>query len=197
MNLAYPHVQFEKLVDLAEQRLVGEELDKARAHLADCERCAEQHARLERAIKMMRVDESEDAPRAAITAVLNSFGSRARSEPSAMSRLVAILTFDSLQAAPALGLRAGSEAERQLVYAAGEIEVHLQVTPVANDWAVCGQVLGECAGGVAELSNASASIKVALDEGCEFELPAVAEGNYKLTIRAGDVEMEIPELALG
>ncbi|HSB12689.1 MAG TPA: hypothetical protein VLM38_24580 [Blastocatellia bacterium] len=197
MKVTLPHIRFEEMVDLVEGRLGGDELLQARAHLDRCEGCAAQRTRLEDTIKMMREDASEDAPRQAIAGALSSFRSRARGEASALRRLVAALTFDSLQAVPAMGMRAAAGAGRQLVFSAGESQLHLQVKPDAEGWVLCGQVLGECAGGTVELSNASAAVRVALNPMCEFELPAMAEGAYKLLLRLGDIEMEIPELNLG
>lgn len=197
MKVTFPHIQFEKIVDLVESRLSGDELLQAQEHLTACERCTTQLASLNQTVEMMRADTTEDAPRYAIAGALSSFRSRAIAKPSALQRLVAALTFDSLQAAPAMGVRAGARAERQLVFSAGENQVHLQLTPAAGDWVVSGQVLGECEGGTVELSGAPGTVKVALNDLCEFTLPPLAGGSYALVVRLAEVEMEIPELKLG
>lgn len=192
-----PHIRFEKMVDLVEGRLRGDELLEAAEHLDRCADCAAQRTNLENTITVMHSDASEDAPRPAVAAALSAFHLRAGRETSVVKRLVAALTFDSLQSAPAVGIRAGTDAGRQLVFSAGKSQVHLQVKPDADGWVVSGQVLGDCPGGTVEMSNALAAFKVALNTMCEFELPPVCEGSYKFLLRLGDVEMEIPELKLG
>jgi len=197
MKVTFPHIQFENIVDLAEGRLSGGELLQAQGHLAACERCRTQLADLKQTVELMRSDTAEDAPRYAIAGALSSFRSRAIGEPSALQRIVAALTFDSFQAAPATGVRAGARAERHLGFSAGKNEVHLQVTPSGGDWVISGQVLGECQGGTVELRGTAGTVKVALNDLNEFTLPPQTGGSYSLVVRLADVEMEIPEVKLG
>ena len=60
-----------------------------------------------------------------------------------------------------------------------------------------GQVLGPCAGGTVELRGASDTLSVALNELCEFTLVPLVAGVYTLTLRLGEVDLEIPELVIG
>jgi anti-sigma factor RsiW len=197
MTFRFPHLAFEKIADLVEGRLADDEREQAAAHASECHRCAEQVARLERAIQMMRTDTAEDAPRYAIASVFNSFRSRVQPAPG-LKRLLAALTFDSLQMAPATGLRDGAVAEQQLVYAAGENSLHLQVLPSGEQWRVTGQVLGECEGGEIEVRGGTLEdVKVSLTDQCEFMLPPLSEGTYSLLFRLPGAEVEIPDLKLG
>jgi hypothetical protein len=84
-----------------------------------------------------------------------------------------------------------------MLYSAGDNDVDLRVQPAGESWVVSGQVLGECAGGSVRLEGGAAEVAAAeLNELCEFTLPAVPSGTYKLRLRLNDVEVEIPELQL-
>ena len=198
MTIKVPHLQFEKIADLVEGRLGADERAQAATHAAGCRRCAEQVTRLERAVQMMRTDTVEDAPRYAIASAVNSFRSRVSPAASGLKRLLATVTFDSSQMAPAVGLREEAAAERQLVYIAGVHTLHLQVSPANELWLVSGQVLGECAGCEIELRGASQeTMKLPLSAQCEFAFPPLANGSYSLLLRLPGVELEIPDLKLG
>jgi hypothetical protein len=167
------------------------------AHLSACRRCAGQAARLGDVTELMRADLTEDAPRYARVNARSLFQARRKTAESPMRRVLAALKFDSLQLSPAMGVRAGAATERQLLFSAGENELHLQVAPLGEEWQVTGQILGPCTGGDVELRSATETIRAALNELCEFALPPLAEGEYALTLHLGQVDLEIPELKLG
>src|SRR5262245_21847609 len=198
MTITRPHLQFEQIADLVEGRLGDDERAEATAHTAECSRCAEQAARLERAVLMMRTDTTEEAPRYAIASAVSAFRSRVSGAESSLKRLLAALTFDSFQMESAAGLREGAIAERQLVYSAGDSTLHLQVSRSGDVWLVSGQVLGDCAGGEIEVRDASQeSVKVALSGLYEFTVPPLKSGSYSLLLRLPDIEVEIPDFELG
>lgn len=198
MNLTAKHLQFEKLADLVEGRLPSDERAAAQAHLNACSRCSTEFARVEKTVNLMRTDEAEDAPRDVLASVVSMFRSRAaEAEPSLVRRVLAALSFDSMQPGLAYGVRSGQAAARQMLYSAGENDLDLRVQHVGEAWVVSGQVLGECAGGRVELKGADAEVSSELNELCEFTLHGVAAGSYTLRLLLGDVEVEIPGLQLG
>jgi hypothetical protein len=145
----------------------------------------------------MHDDKAEDAPQAVISRAIGLFASRKAQAPPGLRRLLASVTFDSLQMTPAYGMRSGESVERQLLFSAGDNKVHLQLTPSGEEWLVAGQVLGPCAGGEVEAKGAMGPVKAALNESCEFTLPPLAEGEYAFVFRMADIELEIPALKLG
>ncbi|MDQ3743827.1 MAG: hypothetical protein M3444_05550 [Acidobacteriota bacterium] len=199
MKLAPRHIPFERLVDLAEGRVAPEESRDASAHLSTCAACAGQLAQVERLTQVMRTDNSEDAPRDLLAGALNLFRARPRRE-GFLRRVVAALSFDSGALRPAFGVRSGqATSSRQLLFSAGDVDVDLRLAPGEEGWAVSGQVLGECAGGWAELGGAEDEGRAAraeLNELCEFALPAVPAGSYTLRLRLDDLLVEIPDLNL-
>ena len=197
MSLSNPHIPFAALVDLAEGRLASDELAAMEPHLAGCGDCRDRVARLERTLELMRSDVSESAPEYAVNRAVSLIRGRADPESSMLRRVLATLKFDSLQLAPALGVRAGAPSERQLLFAAGDNEVQLEVIQAGESWAVSGQVLGPCKGGKVELRGPAASARTELNEMCEFMLPPVPEGGYALTLRLSEVELEVTDLRLG
>jgi hypothetical protein len=94
-------------------------------------------------------------------------------------------------------VRAAAATGRQLLFNAGDNELHLQIAQAGEGWQVTGQVLGACAGGEVELRGTGEPLRAALNEMCEFTLAPLAAGVYTLTLRLGEVEMEIPELEIG
>lgn len=199
MKLAPRHIPFERLVDLAEGRVAPEGSRDASAHLKTCASCAGQLAEVGRLTQMMRTDDSVDAPRDLLAGALNLFRARPTRE-GFLRRVVAALSFDSGALRPAFGVRSGqSTSSRQLLFSAGDVDVDLRLAPGEEGWAVSGQVLGECAGGWAELGGAEDEGRAAraeLNELCEFALPAVPAGSYTLRLRLDDLLVEIPDLNL-
>ena len=203
MRLTPKHIPFARLADLAEGRAPAEAAaSEERAHLADCKRCAGQAAQLGRLAALMRADTAEDAPAALVADTVRMFRARrpsAAREPGLLRRLVAALTFDSSSLTPAFGVRSGQAAPaRQLLFSAGDLDLDLRLAPGTEGWTVSGQVLGPCEGGEIELLGADGSpaARAALNELCEFALPAVAEGTYTVRLRFDETEVEIPELSL-
>jgi hypothetical protein len=117
--------------------------------------------------------------------------------PGLIRRILATLTFDSSGLSPAFGVRSDSSGERQLLFEAGETRLHLQVSPAGEQWVITGQLLGSAGSGEVELKGESGSLQAALDEQCEFVLPAVACGSYWMVLRLSDLELEVPEFKLG
>jgi hypothetical protein len=115
------------------------------------------------------------------------FRSRAaEAEPSLLRRVVAALSFDSMQPGLAYGVRSGQAAARQMLYSAGDNDLDLRVQPVGDAWVVSGQVLGACTGGRVELKGTDAEVSAVLNELCEFTLPGVAAGDYTLRLLLGE-----------
>ena len=203
MKLAPKHIPFGRLADMAEGR-AAETTREERAHIDDCRDCAGQLAEVERVTNLMRADNSVDAPRDVLMNAVELFHARPARESLAagiLRRVVASLSFDSRAPRLAFGVRAGQNADspRQLIFGAGELDVDLRLAPVAEGWAVSGQVLGPCAGGWAELGGASDEVGAAraeLNELCEFALPTVPAGSYTLRLSLGDLLVEIPDLDL-
>ncbi len=202
MTLTPKHISFERLADLAEGRLHNDEREHTTAHLGACAPCAAQLAQLERTIALMRTDDTPDAPESVVTNTIKMFRARfpKYEAPSQWRRVMAALSFDSAQLAPAFGLRSGQAAEaQQLLFSAGERDIDLRVAAGTDGWTISGQVLGECEGGQVEIETiegATTRARAELNELCEFALPPVPAGSYKLCLRFGDVEVEVPELQL-
>lgn len=197
MNISSPHISFERLADMAEDRLNADEQTASLAHVSSCELCSEQFERLKQAITLMRKDTSADASPQSVAAVLRLFRLQRKTTESALKKIFAALKFDSLTLTPAFGLRAGASSERQVLFNAGEYDLELQIRPTGKGWIVSGQVLGPCEGGQIEMRGDKASAQATLNDLCEFTLPQVEAGHYDLTLRLGDVELEVTELKLG
>jgi hypothetical protein len=145
----------------------------------------------------MQTDRAEDAPPELVARVTNLFHSRrASKEPSLVKRILAVLSFDSLQMSPAFGVRSGYAPARQLLFVAGEYDLDLRITQSGETWNVSGQVFGEeCVGGKIELEGETA-IAADLNNQCEFTMAAVPAGSYQLRLRLPNLEVEIPQLEL-
>ena len=188
---------------MAEGRLAPDDTRDVRAHLDACTTCAGQLAEVERVTNLMRADTSVDAPRDVFLNAVQLIHVRPARDgvvAGVLRRLVASLSFDSGAQGLAFGVRSGrAEVSRQLIFSAGEVDVDLRLAPAAEGWAVSGQVLGECAGGWAELGGADTggdAARAELNELCEFALPTVPAGSYTLRLGLGDTLVEIPGLDL-
>jgi len=209
MSFLTPHIRFAELVDFVEGRTAATNRHAtALAHVKACAQCAAKVADIERAILIMRADESADPPAHIIASAVSLFRARRALDNTADSvadaltagarRLLAVLTFDSREMAPAHGMRAGQpSAERQLLFSAGDNDLDLRIAPSGEDWIVSGQVLGDCASGSVELFGPTDRVQATLNNLCEFTLPPVAAGNYTLRLRLGDTEVEASWLEVG
>lgn len=190
------HISHEKLADLIDGRATLEEQAQLMTHITDCQRCGNEYQRLERLIALMKSDNSEDAPSDVIANAINLFRDHFTSR-APMRCLTAVLSFDSLNMAPAFGVRSGQAAPRQLIYSAEDNDIDLRLTFNNEMWVVTGQVLREdCGEGRVEIEGPDGIRSAALNETCEFVLPAVSPGNYMLRVSMPDVLIEIPQLEL-
>jgi hypothetical protein len=196
MNLISPHLKFDRLADLAEGRLALPEQDRLLAHTSACRRCSEMLSQLQSAVEMMRADTMENAPSYAFEKAAELIRARIKPAASIFKHVLASLKFDSLQASPVFAVRSGANAERQLLFSAGDNDVHLQIKRADEHWIISGQVLGPCAGGQVELQGA-VTAKALLNDLCEFTLDSVPEGTYILTFQLSDAQLKVPELKLG
>lgn len=187
------HIEFETLVDIAEARATLETLEPAMSHLLSCSACEDQLNRLKQLIVMMRSDAADDAPHDVLEATLKIF----QGEELLLPRIVAVLTFDSLDAGRALGMRSFHTASRQMLYSAQDTDVDLRIAVQNEECILTGQVIrGDCLGGRVTVAGSAGSAETTLNDLCEFTLPAIPVGVYSLIVKLHDVEIEIPELEL-
>jgi hypothetical protein len=198
MNIFSPHIPFTALVDLADEN--SPTSAEASEHLSACSHCSRQLAKIRQTIGLMRSDKTYDAPASLVEDVRKVFRSRVvdrepSREPSFAERVMAVLSFDSLTAAPAFGLRSQTSGDRQLIYSTETADIELRVTP-ENELA--GQILGAtCEYGAVNLESESFSATARLNELCEFSFGSVPAGAYKISVHLPGLLVDIPQLELG
>jgi hypothetical protein len=201
VNLPHRHLPFERVVDLAEKRLVGADDQRARSQLGTCGACAASLATVERILALMRRDAArqgdEEPPTHVVQRAVRLFCQR----PPTARRLLGALLFDSaIQPLAAAGVRGPAAPGRQLIFTAGayDLELRLTASPDGQLHTVRGQVLGPCEGaGRIELADAQSTVREAvLDELCQFDLKTVPSGKYALTLYVRDVAIELREVEL-
>ncbi len=124
---------------------------------------------------------------------------------AALRRVVAALSFDSWAPTPmAMGLRAALSDTRHLLFTAEGRDVDLRISPVAEHFALTGQILGPDESGVIELvaeaggqTPGAVPQVTTLDELGEFRIDGVRRGNYRLTLRVGNDEIVLPPIEVG
>lgn len=201
MNIPQEHLSIEQLADLVDERTAPEESRAMRRHVAACTGCDSQLARLQHLIHSMRADTSIDAPRDVLVYAKNIFQNTRVAAPTLVRRIVAALSFDSFTSAPAFGTRSRQTETRQLLFSAQGNDIDVRVSPQSEGWAISGQVLGAPIAAIKDaavlLQGASLSETAELNDLSEFSFPPVPPGSYKLNLRLGDVEVELPEIGLG
>ena len=188
------HIPIETLANIAEGTATSEAKEAAMAHISSCLTCHDTLRRLQQLILMMRSDSTNDVPRDVLSSAINIFSKEKRVP---LRRIVALLIFDSRNAGPAFGVRSLPTASRQMLYSAEEIDLELRITVQNDECILAGQVIGEdCADAHVEISGVAGRSTATLNDICEFTLPPIPPGNYSLTVRMLDREIEIPELEL-
>ncbi len=122
--------------------------------------------------------------------------------------IAAVLSFDSW--APrraALGMRAVASPTRHLLFSAMGRDIDLRISPMADRFALAGQVLGPDEAGTIEIdtqtdapTDASMNPRVqavALDAMGEFRLEGVHRGTYRMTLRMGHDKIVLPPIDVG
>lgn len=198
MNDIGQHIPFSRLVDLVDGRLGADDQAEIESHLLGCSRCASDVAWLRRVIGLMRADEGKDAPAHAIAAAKWLFRQSAKpSESGARRQIAASLHFDSMQAPAAIGLRAGAQSDRQMLFATEDFLIDLRIAPSGQLWAVSGQLLGSAPGEQVVLRSPARVAQAPLNDLSEFVLPPAPPGSYTLTVRLADADITITDLELG
>ena len=188
------HISFETLADMAENTATSQAREAAMPHISTCSTCHDTLRRLQQLLLRMGSDSTNDAPRDVLTSAINIFSQEKRSP---LRRIVALLSFDSRNAGPAFGMRSLPAASRQLLYSAEDTDLDLRITVENGECILVGQVIGEgCASGHVEISGAAGRSEATLNEVCEFTLPPLPVGNYSLTVKLRDLQIEIPDLEL-
>jgi anti-sigma factor RsiW len=188
---------FSQLVDLVDDRLAPEEKATLLGRLADDPQAAAQAAQIARVVGIMRDDLIEEPPAEVIERFTRLFRERyTRRSPGLRERLLAALKFDTWQQPMALGLRAAQPTTRQMLFQAGEHDLHVRISPLGSLWSIQGQVLGANMGGNVALHGSDIALEADLNELHEFTLPPVPAGSYTLTLHTGELDIEIPELEI-
>lgn len=121
-------------------------------------------------------------------------------------RLVAaVLSFDSwAQPAVARGMRAGPSETRHLLFSAMGRDIDLRISPLADRFALTGQILGPDDAGVIELAaqaddnpETHDARTAVLDAFGEFRLEGVEGGTYRLTLCMGEDKIILPPIVVG
>jgi hypothetical protein len=150
-----------------------------------------------------------DAPSATVRAAIDLWPAAPASTLVNMAQaglrlITAVLSFDSWAQHPAaVGMRSVASPTRHLLFSAMGRDIDLRISPVADRYALAGQVLGPDDAGTVELDTPSGMADqdlaqaVALDALGEFRLEGVRRGTYRLTLRVGHDEIVLPPIDVG
>jgi len=194
------HLSFEKITDFA----LGESADAEMSeHLKSCPQCELELMRARQLVEVMRTDRTEDAPAYAVAAILRAFDERQIKNQNSQTatigqKLRAVLRLDSAHLAPSFGFRsAGAANSRQLLFFAGDGTLDLRITPHEANWVISGQVLGQICDGKVELKGNTVDLETEFDSQCEFALPPIPGGTYRLRLYSESFDVEVPDLVIG
>ena len=124
---------------------------------------------------------------------------------TAVRQIHAALDFDSW-ASPALatGMRSMPDRTRHLLFSAKGRDIDVRIIPVAERYAMAGQVLGADDFGTVELvhrpvpgSDDGESHVSSLDELGEFRFSGLRQGTVSITLRLGSDEVLLPSIDVG
>jgi hypothetical protein len=150
-------------------------------------------------VRLMQTDNSEDAPADAVQWSKNLFRTRAReAKKSLVRRIVAALQMDLSPDKAAFGERsAASSAARQMLFGAGANSIDLRITKTGKGFAVAGQVLGEgFAGAEVKLFSESKIFVTKSNELSEFRFENVSKDSYTLSLIFRDKEILVENIKI-
>lgn len=145
-------------------------------------------------IRLMRTDESVDAPVDAIRWSKNIFRARAvEPKKSVIEKVFAVLQMDLSPDRAAFGERSASASQaRQMFFQAGENALDIRIVKTGQDFNLHGQILGE---GFANAAVKFGEFVTACSENGEFKLE-IPIGSYNLSVKGGEKEIIVEELQL-
>lgn len=152
---------------------------------------------LKHIVERMQHDDSVDAPADSVKWAKSLILSRvAQPQRSVVQQLKALLKLDLAPGKAAFGERSASSATtRQMLFEAGDFTVDLRISGSGKGREVRGQIFGpEFAGGKIELAAGSTTRETDIGETGEFVFRSVSAGEYKLTVRIGDMAIDIEGL---
>lgn len=143
-------------------------------------------------IRLMRTDESIDAPTNAIQRSKNIFRTRVvEPKKSIVKKVLAVLQMDLSPNRAAFGERSASASQaRQMFFQAGENALDIRIIKTERNFNLRGQILGEgFTSGTAKIGE----IETQINELGEFKLE-IPGGIYNLTAQSGEKEIVIEGL---
>ena len=150
---------------------------------------------MEKIVRLMRTDDSADAPPDAVKWAKNLFLSRAAApKKSLLQKITAVLQMDLPANEAVFGERSASSAEaRQMFFEAGENAVDLRIAETEKGFVVRGQTLGagfeNCAVEIGEAATRA-------NERGEFQFGEIERGEYNLILRTAEKEIVVEGLKL-
>lgn len=200
-------IVFDTLLDVFEGRADSKTTERVRAHLAQgCENCRTQLAWIEQFIPALHHAVTEEEPQVSATALLAARNiarerQAARLKTPLLARIAQLL-FDNRQAMMPAGARGGGRAT-QMLYATDEHFIDLWLErKQKGDWYMIGLALPRSGGEAITpdrvvLSDRDSNPLIAEFEASEFHLPSVLAGTYQLQVQVGDIEITVPDIAIG
>ena len=148
------------------------------------------------------MDKSADAPREVIDFAKSLFRTRRHlvlPQTSPTRKILATLKLDVSPLSPIFGERSvGTDAERQMLFEAGEYDLDLRIRAFAGGFNLAGQILGELSNqNLIALEDSQFNALTNVNQTGEFKIQNVPPGSYELTLRIGATEIVIEALTLG
>lgn len=191
------HIEFAKLLENFEGLLAENEAGEISAHLAECQDCAAQSAKLEKFFSYANDNPPEEVGQSVTARLLNIFQPKKTFEIKKESfgkRLLAVLAFDDWQTA--LNERFTFSDTRQMLYKAKNYDIDLRLNFIGDKCQLSGQILPDCKGATVEIISENVRENAELNENCEFVFPLVSQNIYDLRIHFKDFFIEIPKFSL-
>lgn len=198
------HPSYETLIDYIEGRLP--EIDQARTedHLSSpCQQCNHKIARLRIVLETMAADRTISPSPEVLNRAIAVYRERSAGALRSPLRVLAELLFDSrLQLSPAAAR--GAAHTRQMLFAAQNVDIDLNITPEHKEHNLIGQILDreqadEHPSAFVTLQNEDGTLVRGMEVNSlgQFAFRQVPSGVYELVTDLGSQEIAITGLELG
>ncbi len=159
-----------------------------------------QDEKIEEITRLMRRDDSTDAPIDSLKWAKNLFRSRiAEPKPSLFRKITALLKMEIAPETTAFGERsAGGASVRQMLFDAGDNAVDLRIKKADKFSTINGQILGNgFEGAKISFEKGDDSFKAETDRQCSFRVENIPDGLYTLRITTDEMEICVEEISIG
>jgi hypothetical protein len=190
------HLDFAKLIEKFEGRLVAADEIEVAAHIDACGDCRAENKKLADFFKYSMLRAGDPVPQAVTAHILNIYQRRPKATETVAvkSSLLGALIFDDWTMA--VNERYSGLDTRQMLFRVKDFDIDIRIELVGDKCRLTGQIFPEIAGATVHIASPGNTASADLNEFGEFVFDPVPHGFYDLKVSAESEELNLEKVPL-